>query len=148
MAIRRGHTATGIGLATALTLAFGVYRMAAADSGCPNQTCLAGYACGGQGESVPPKPPGHMSLCTPDQYGQACNWCDGTTVVRRCISSTQTRKCTAPDTATTCGNPKKGKCTYYTQIGIGRVYYCKDTGAGAGTHSCKSIDECDGDTAC
>jgi hypothetical protein len=112
---------------------------------CPNETCLAGYQCGGQYSTV--YPPGVMSLCSASMDGQACNWCDGTTVVRVCVSLSQTRKCTRPATKTKCGNPKKGKCEKTWSIAIGDVWWCRDTGA-AGTHKCDVTEQCSGDAAC
>jgi hypothetical protein len=112
---------------------------------CPTQTCLAGYQCGGQKGIV--YPPGAMSLCSEDQEGGACNWCDGTTVVRLCSETAQERKCVSPENPTNCGNPKTGTCREASLPGLGTYYWCKDTG-GNGTHSCSVVDQCTGDEAC
>jgi len=112
---------------------------------CPNETCLAGYQCGGQYGTL--YPPGVMSLCSESMNGKACTWCDGTTVVRVCVSLAQTRKCSRPETKTKCGNPKKGKCEKTWSIALGDVWWCRDTGA-AGTHSCDVTEQCTGDAAC
>lgn len=132
-------------LTTVLLTGGSTHQLAEGAAPCPNQTCAAGYACGGQGGTI--KPPGAMSMCTQDQEGKACNWCDGTTVVRLCIPTVQTRQCTSPATATTCGNPKKGICKKAYLPGLGTYYWCKSSGA-AGTHSCSVISQCTGDKAC
>jgi hypothetical protein len=121
------------------------HQQAEAAVACPKQTCAAGYACGGQGGTF--APPGAMSMCTQSQNGAACNWCDGTTVVRLCIPSVQTRQCVSPATATTCGNPKKGICKKAYLPVVGTYYWCKSSGA-AGTHSCSVISQCTSDKAC
>lgn len=129
------------------TLALGILHIAWADSGggCPNETCPAAYYCGGQDGYA--YPAGPMSLCTQDQAGKTCNWCDGVAQLRRCITGTQTRQCIRPKTPTVCGNPKKGVCTQASVFGK-TYWYCKDNGSGAGTHSCSMIDQCTGDEPC
>lgn len=121
------------------------HMMATAADPCPNQTCNAGYTCGGQGGFF--APPGLASLCSQDQLNGACDWCDGATVIRVCTGSAQTRSCDTADPLTTCGMPKKGKCTESSFNGQ-TYYYCKDTAAGAGTSNCQMASECTGDTAC
>lgn len=113
---------------------------------CPNETCLAGYQCGGQYGTA--YPPGVMSFCSPSQVGASCNWCDGTAVVRVCTSLVQARKCDRPTAKSVCGDPKVGVCkkTHSYILGVD-IYWCKDSGA-AGSHKCDVTEECTGDTAC
>lgn len=133
-------TVAGFGMATQPWL------IAAQD--CEDMVCASEVACGGQGGQFV-APPGPMSMCSEDQQGQECEWCDGENPIRLCAPlGTGGRECNRVDEAdrTTCGNPKTGICTKASAGGV-TYYYCDDDG-GNGTGSCESQHECDGDQEC
>ena len=110
---------------------------------CDNQICAPGLSCGGNGN-----PPGILNICSQDQQGDACTYCDGTAKIRVCAGAGGGgRNCTLTQNPTNCGQGWDGICTQYVPY-IGPTYYYCKSGSNKNNNKCQSTQECTGDVAC
>lgn len=114
---------------------------------CQYLICAASTQCGSWQWAGVDRLYGVLNVCSKDENGNACTYCDGQQNIRVCAGAGQSaRNCTLAANKTTCGKGWNGTCTFYDGTLL-HYYYCKQ-GANRNNNACQSPQECTGDVAC